>query len=191
MSYSRPFRLSITPKRVLLGFLIVVLLHTVLFGLRVDLFLPQNFASAKNTWEAKNITHYRMNVLVGGFCAPPCGLQMQLEVEQNQVIQASERPGMLADNYTFEPMSAEKIAQYGANDYTIEGIFSRVEDRIRGIPAIYISSGGQTTFDITYDPDLGYIQLFRESICGQGGLLGPAISDCAWGIHISDVEVLD
>jgi hypothetical protein len=190
--YSNPWQLHFKRKKIAIIILVAGLVYVLLFGLRIDWFMPQQFASARAVWDAKNIKHYRVVVFVSGFCAPPCGAEMSIEVRNNQVIAVDERPGLFVghyDEYPYQPLSPEKWDQYRVNEYTIDAMFQRVADRIATVPAIYITSGGGINYDITYDSEFSYVKSFLESGCGQGGLL-MAASDCAGGFSVRDFETL-
>lgn len=189
----KPFRFRVKPRRLVVVLLVVGLVYVLLFGLRIDWFMTQQFASARANWDAKGIRHYRVVLVVTGFCAPPCGVEMSIEVRDNQIIAVDERPGLLAgryDEYPYKPLDPEQWDQYQVKHYTVDAMFEKVAERIADVPAIYITSGGGTNYYIDYDPVFSYVKSFTESVCGQGGLLGPAVGDCIWGFRVRDFQVL-
>src|SRR5262245_52122434 len=112
----RKFHLK--PKRIIVVVAVVaitIFLIWLLFGVAVDLFLPQRLAATRDLWANQRPDRYRLTVRVYGFCPPPCGNDLQLIVNGDQVTEASQRSTFLAgyspDNTPFEPIAPADYAQ--------------------------------------------------------------------------------
>jgi hypothetical protein len=182
----RKFRL--TPKRIILlvlGIVAVIFFLWLLFGLSIDLFLPQRLESARQTWEANRPAKYQLTVTSYGFCELPCGTDLMLTVSGDQILEASYRGTLSANLHDapFELIPTEDYPRFHVEDYTMDALFRRAAETIAGVPSIYIAWGGDTLYDITFDPKQGYITQFLLSNCGRG-LLGPVVGDCHGGYRV-------
>lgn len=189
-------RFRLTPKRIILGIAalaLTIFFIWLLFGVAVDLFLPQRFATARETWESQRPDNYRLTVRVYGFCGPPCGLELQLTVSGDQVTEASQRPTLLVaydpQNAPFESIAAADFDQYRVADYTMDALFKDAAKTLANVPPIYVAWSADPIYDIAFDNRVGYITRFLVSNCGRG-LLGPAIGDCRGGYQVTGFEAL-
>ncbi|MEO8610724.1 MAG: DUF6174 domain-containing protein [Chloroflexota bacterium] len=189
-------KLLLTPKRIILGIVavaITIFFVWLLFGVAVDLFLPQRFAAARQTWESQRPDHYRLRVRVYGFCPPPCGSELQLTIDGDTVTEAGQRATFLAasdpQNAPFESIAAADFAQYRVADYTMDALFKDAAKTLANVPPIYVAWSADPIYDIDFDSQQGYITHFLISNCGRG-LLGPAIGDCNWGYRLMGFEAL-
>jgi uncharacterized protein DUF6174 len=189
-------KLRLTPKRVILGIIalaITIFFIWLLFGVAVDLFLPERFAAARALWESQRPDHYRLTVRVYGFCALPCGLELQLTVKGDQVTDVGQRSTLLLaydpQNAPFKPIAVADFAHYRVADYTMDALFEDGAKTLAAVAPIYIAWSADPIYDIAFDGQRGFITQFLVSDCGRG-LLGPAVSECSWGYRVTDFEAL-
>jgi hypothetical protein len=175
---------------VLVFMILLIMLWIILFGCEVQLGLPQQTEQAYQLWNSNHIEHYQEVFRVGGFCGFPCGNEISMEVQNNQIIRA-EAHGSLIPNTPFEPVTTNQIVSGDLQSYTVDALFQRARTAVQNMRIVEIQTAGSQIYTLEYNSKLGFVSNFSVSVCGQGGLLGPKIGDCAWGVTVKSVDILD
>jgi hypothetical protein len=168
-----------------------IVLWIALFGCHVDILQPQKLAQAKSSWDSKKIDHYEEVFTVGGFCGFPCFSEIKMEVKNNQIINATSRGSFLPNNDPFKPINQEQIVSGKLQNYTIDALFQRAESDLQQVGIFTLQTGNGRVYYVNYDPNLGFISRYDINDCGQGGLLSGGVSDCAWGVRVKSVDLLN
>ena len=189
-------KLHLTPKRLILfiaGIVVVIFFLWLLFGLSVDLFLPQRLETARQTWEANRPEKYQLMVTTYGFCDLPCGTDLLLTVSGDQILEASYRATLSATLHPgdapFETIPTEDYERYHVADYTMDGLFRGAAETLAGVPPVYLAWNNDRLYDMAFDPQGGYITQFLLNNCGHG-LLSPGVIDCHRGYRVISFQPL-
>lgn len=141
--------------------------------------------TARDKWEAQNITHYSFEIVTG--INSMCIASARVEVRDGKVVQVNRKDFLETGKVSEKPLPRESWA----NPYYPDVFFCDYADLT--FPNLFDRVGQSLEFvsRISFDAKYGFVSLVRWGSPGGRGLLSPRIWDCCSGFSIEKFQVLE
>lgn len=163
--------------------------------------------AAQAQWEQQALSDYQMTIYFGSFTSIAA---LDFTVRENRVMSiepARDFPfgsmSISTDDvpnwYTGQPWSFDTFLPPTLKDYTIDQLFDFAAQKLASEPTLplvsWCSAPEKPRYEATFDEARGNLASFSYTSCVRsdwgGGLLCPAIADCAAGFTIRNLQPLE